>query len=466
MPTKQTKISTTYYLLLKIRFMKKFLAHSAALFVLVSTMLTACSEDEPIITPQIAIEIDKGSPAQGFSLAQDDTLTLNATVANSTGYTVIWGIDGTEVSKNNSYDFVAATLGEHVVSLTIINPDGGMAIATQKINVYGKYKQGIFILNEGNMTTENGSLIFISPKGAIADSVFFKVNGSPLGNVSQDLFITNNKLYIIAQNGNRMGGDMLVVANAETLVKEAAYNDELSATLSWPTHLAVIGTSNVYIRDNKGVYLFNTDTKALKYIAGTKGAAKNRMAVIGEKVFVPAGKNVYVIQGEKVDTIKMGGTVSGVVKSYDNNLWISCTTTPAQINKVNPKTYEIIKTNEITEAKVGAGVAATPGISAKGDTLYFSNLSTKIYRHIFSTGKTEFMVDVKTKIENAGIVYNSLAVHPKTGRVYFNTIKSFGWNFLINDISVWNFEGTEPVLEADYKNHTHFPAGIFFTDSF
>ncbi|MPN27365.1 hypothetical protein SDC9_174796 [bioreactor metagenome] len=247
--------------------------------------------------------------------------------------------------------------------------------------------------------------------------------------------------------------------------KKAAYNQELSA-LSWPTHVAVIG-DDAYIRDNKGVSKFNMVTKELLFVEGSKGAAKNRMAVIGNKVFVPAGKNLYVIKdGAIIETMAMSGTISGVIKSSDNNIYVSCTTNPATIIKIKASDHSVLQTNTIAEAKVGAGWGASPGISAKGDTLYFSNASTKIYRHIFSKGQTEYMTDVKEHVQNAGIVYNNLAVHPVSGEVYFNTIKGYGLDYLINSISVFNFGKQAPVLKAEYKNLTQFPAGIFFTYDF
>lgn len=43
------------------------------------------------------------------------------------------------------------------------------------------------------------TLIFISPKGILTDSAYYKANGSMLSLLSQDLFIANNKLYIISQ---------------------------------------------------------------------------------------------------------------------------------------------------------------------------------------------------------------------------------------------------------------------------
>ena len=95
-----------------------------------------------------------------------------------------------------------------------------------------------------------------------------------------------------------------------------------------------------------------------------------------------------------------------------------------------------------------------------------SALKSTIYRHIFSTGETKLMVDAKTMVDNVGIIYNTCAVHPITGEVYLNSIKGYGQDYKINNISVFNFSGDEPELSANYENHTAFPAGTFFTYNF
>lgn len=369
-----------------------------------------------------------------------------------------------------------ASYGFGEVKLQGIDQKGLTFLAIAKISIAGKgYSDpdGIFILNEGNMTTENGSLIYIAPDGELYDRIYYSSNGTELGNVTQDLFIANDKLYIISQNGRKNpngtvfeNDGMLIVTNSETMKKEATYNDELS-TLSWPTHLAVLDDQNIYIRDNNGVHLFNSTSKELKLIEGTKGANKNRMAVIGNRVFVPAGKKILVLEKGKegvVKTIEMDGAITGVIKSKDGNIWTSTTGKPNRISKIDSKTFSIIKSNDITDGKLNS--ASTPGITAKGDTLYYSGGKTTIYRHIFSKGETKLMVDAKTMVENAGIVYNSIGVHPRTGKVYLNTLKSFGWDFLINNISVFDFDGPQPVLVNNYKDYTHFPAGIFFPADF
>lgn len=432
-------------------------------FVMLIVVLTgsSCTKDDAPVLPAVSVEVVGGGAPE---VAQNDTLTLKVKMVSPTATAVTWSVDGQKMEGAETFRFIAAKLGKHTIKAEVANSDG-VSATELTVEVVGRYREGVFILNEGNMTSENGFLSFISPNGVITDSIYYKVNKQPIGNVPQDMFIANGKVYIISQNGDRMGGNYLTVANSETMVKEAAYTSEFGNKLSWPTHVAVVGSDNVYIRDNKGVYLFNTTSKSLTFVEGSAGALKNRMAVCGSKVFVPAGRAIYVIRdGAIASTISLPGNVSGVVKSADGNLWVACTTTPAQILKISANDYRTIASNTLGDAKVGAGWGATPGISAKGDTIYFSNATTTIWRHIFGQNQTVKMVNVRDQIADAGIVYNNLGVDPKTGLVYFNTIKGYGADYLINDISVWSDTGTSLALKRTYKNHTHFPAGFFFTE--
>ena len=57
-------------------------------------------------------------------------------------------------------------------------------------------------------------------------------------------------------------------------------------------------------------------------------------------------------------------------------------------------------------------------------------------------------------------------MHPITGDVYLNTIKGYGWDFTINNISVFNFdEDLISPLKANYEDYTRFPAGIFYLEN-
>lgn len=326
--------------------------------------------------------------------------------------------------------------------------------------VEGRFGKGAFILNEGNMGNETGTLTFVDSKGIAVDSAYYRVNQTLLGNVCQDLFISDNKMYILSQNGVKNGGEgLLTIANATSLEKEKVYDN---TTLSWPSNLAVVG-ENLYIRDNNGVYMLDTSTEVLTFVEGTKGALKNRMAVVGDKAFVMGNKQLFVIQnGTVIHTVSFESALSGVAKTYDGNLWVSCTK-PASIIKVSPVDYKTIDSHTLN-VSIGAGWGVAPAFSAKDDIIYFSNAGFKLYRHIFSQNETEEVADIKEYVEDAGIYYNSLGVDPVSGEVYFATLKGYA-DYKTNDIAIFDFNKT-PALQFDIKNKNSFPAGVFFTENF
>ena len=354
---------------------------------------------------------------------------------------------------------------EGILSLVAIGAKGETALASARIcAVDFSDPKGTFVLNEGNLSSDNGSIIYITAGGQVINYAYWRMNGSELGNVAQDLFISGERLYVVSQNGGNDG--ILVETDARTLKNTAKFGKEELPGLSWPSHVAVVGRT-AYIRDNAGIWTLDLDSRTLKAVAETKGALKNRMAVVGSKVFVPASKAILVLEnGLLTEKISLEGTVTGVVKADEaGSLWVSCSTSPAQIIKLSASDYKQEK-HTLTAGGVASGWGATPGITAKGDEIYFCNNTSTIYRHNFATNTTETLGDVKSNIANWGIIYNMPAVHPVTGEYYYNTIKGYGWSFLTNDISVYDLRSDAPVMVADYQNYTHFPAGVFFTAAF
>ncbi|WP_290539934.1 DUF5074 domain-containing protein [Alistipes sp.] len=405
-----------------------------------------------------------------FAFDQERTLTFtgDVTAVDLMNTPQGWTADidlKTKSIKVKAPAFTQSYYTEGILSLVAIDAKGQTVLASARIcAVDFSDPKAAFVLNEGNMTTENGSIIHITADGHVIDHAYWRMNSSELGNVTQDLFITDDKMYIISQNGGNDG--MLVEADAKTLKNTAKFSKDELPGLSWPSHVAVIGRT-AYIRDNAGIWTFDLDSKALTAVKNTKGALKNRMAVVGNKVFAPANKSVLVLEnGAVVQTINMEGAVTGVIKSdTEGYLWVSCSTNPAQIIKLSASDYTMDK-HSLNAGGVSSGWGATPGISAKGNEIYFCNNTSTIYRHDFATNTTETLGDVKSNIPNWGMIYSMPAVHPTTGEYYFNTILGYGWSFLTNDISVYNLSNGAPTMVADYQNYTHFPAGVFFPASF
>ena len=438
-------------------------------------MFAACDSEETVYVPQEVIvtdtvEIVRAEPPrvsisqETYNMELTDSLVLRASVAGDSETTYRWTVDSAEVSTDSVYVFKTDHSGLFSLSVTVTNAEGE-ATANASVNVRpGKYKHGTFVLSEGS--TEPARLTFIDEEGNVTADAYNEENGGSLGSVPQDLFIHNHKLYVVAQNGGNEGKN-LTVLNAETLKQEAAYD----LSLSWPTHVAVLGDDEIYIRSNGGVHVFRPSTEELTAIEGTSGARKNTMAVAQGKVFASVDKTVVVIEQGRTAvsaTIEFTGDVSGVVKSSDGNLWVS--TADKTISKVDARTYEIVETHDVSDVVTGSQLsksfAASPSITAKGDTLYMSGLTSTIYRHVFSTGETTLMADAKDYVDNCGIIYNTCAVHPRTGEVVLNSIKGYGTSYLTNHITFFDFSGETPAVAADYADYTRFPAGTFFTYNF
>lgn len=351
--------------------------------------------------------------------------------------------------------------------------------------------QGVFVLNEGNMTTENGSLTWISPEGYVLDDAYRTVNGTELGNVAQDMAFCDGKIYIISQNGNKNpngttfeNDGMLVVADARTLKRTAAFTNEELEDLDWPTHIAVLDERHVYIRDNDGIYHFDPTTEAMTFVSGSDGAPKSRFVTMNGKVYTYLVKNTLgkileidpasdaaVTYSLPYTTTYFINDIKGIQAADEGRIWIMAFGFgESSIGKFDLSTRKIKQHLIGIEVSVGSnGVAFV----ARGNDVYYAD-GTTIYHLLFDDegedevngegdplSSDEPMIDVAALDDNAGLSYNGLGVHPVTGRVYINTIKSFA---LYTQNQIWGFDFAvsfeNPAVK--YENYTNFPAGFYF----
>ena len=402
---------------------------------------------------------------EATTIQQIEPITITATgdlvTADPTG--IVWTLNGKEVSRGETYFFRPSLPGRY--TLTVSSSKYKDIFVTREYTVEPRFTKGAFLLNEGNMTNETGTITYVDvDKKAILDSAYIHVNGTKLGNVCQDLAFANDKVYIISQNGPQNGGEgLLTIAKAGTLEKIKVFNDAALAKL-WPTHIAVID-DRIYLRTDKnggGIYL-GTENGGFKLIEGTTGAKKLRMAVIGQRVFaITSSKKLLMIQGDKVvKELPLAGNPSGLALADDGNLWVSYVA-PNTIAKVNPDPadFKIIASNALTES-TSVGWGATSAIFATGNTIYFTGATTTIRKHDFAKKTTAVfanILDAKYAPE-LKIHYNSLGVDPKTGYVYYSGIKGFGMDYKINSTFVLDPQGNV-LIKKDKTNS--FPAGWYF----
>lgn len=420
------------------------------------SLATACKKDDPspkpTPTPQPGFTIE----AKTTDLLQFDTVRLSAQGAKADAK-LSWVINGKEVGEGKDYAFTQPRVGRYQVSL--VDKTSGEKVS-KDFSVTARFTSGAFLLNEGNFGNETGTLTYIdASKQFVLDSAYIRVNGTKLGNVCQDMTFANGKVYIISQNGPKNGGEgLLTIADAKTLEKHKVIND---ATLAkdWPTHIAVVH-SRIYLRGNSGIYR-GTEEGSFKLIPGTEKANKLRMVTIGELVIATTStKKLLVIQDEEVkQTFTLPeGSPSGLALAPDGQLWLSYSK-PNTLAKVSVSASGVkILDKHTTTQSLDKQWTATSAIFARANQIFFTEQSSVIYRHDFSTGETKEIVDVQKVDKQAKMYYNSLGIDPKTGHIYYASFGDYS-TYKKNVTLVLDHDG-KVLLKREHVNA--FPAGFYF----
>ncbi|MDY4042743.1 MAG: DUF5074 domain-containing protein [Marinifilaceae bacterium] len=486
--------------------MKKYF-YLACLWCIITGMLSSCTKENTYIiqSPEGEKELRLTVLEDGnYTMELTDSIVFKASPSTAAGETSFqWKLDTAKVSTDSVYVFKTDRSGQYSLSVTATNTDGEQTRTANITVLPGKYKHGTFILNEGLIGT-HGSLIFITPDGEITPNAYQKVNGKYLFPLTEDLFIHDNKIYIISQKGENSskndGG--LTVLNAETLKEEFRYSFPEGEVFQ-PTHIAVLDKDEIYLRTADDIKVFHPSDLTVETIEGSEEPNWNTMAVAAGKVFVSHKNNPEIMvikKGAKSVShrIQFNDLVSGVIRSSDGKLWVSDNS--GTISKVDPETYEIIEAHNLNESNGSAtdkttaasllhrnpasSQAAAPHITAKGDTLYMSATKTTIYAYVFSMNYVKKMVDAKQYIPDSDDyfnsrnfqAYNTCAVDPESGEVYLNTLRDWGGKRHTNHISIFDFTWKKsdyssnisitPRLARDYANYTDFPANVYFTYNF
>lgn len=207
-----------------------------SLLLLAATLTTGSCSKENEEVPSLKFELSTGSDAGTESpvfVVPGKTVEMTYAAENATSISVEALSEGwsAEVREADSRIVLSATDDAATkATLTVTATGSGTQKISQDVELYCLNAfddpNGTFVLNEGNMTTENGSLTWISPEGYVIDDAYKTVNGTELGNVAQDMAFCDGMIYVISQNGegNAVGATfendgMLVVMDAKTLKK-------------------------------------------------------------------------------------------------------------------------------------------------------------------------------------------------------------------------------------------------------
>lgn len=368
---------------------------------------------------------------------------------------------------------------------------------------------GTFLLSCGDRLKENGSVTYIAPDGTIERDVYKKVNGSDLGNEAQAMYLYHGKFYILCADYFRLddkpGDGALIIVDAETFRKEKAFRlEELRFTspdgITNPdfepipeslSTLAVMDEQNIFIRDENGLYRFDSTTGELNLLeesfrvdnggAGVAGRIYSRgMAIVGDKIYVAVGGwtsatddyNLGIYEYEKGSNkicrklgIANGGYVSAICAGPGETVWF---VTYAYNNLGSNRIYSVdtrtmsVASSKRVENSLNSGFGNTPGVSVSDSVFYYSGMTTKLNRFDYRKGRSEFLVDALQDEPNARYVTCNPVFDSKKNLLYLATTDENMEGFPATDhVLVYDCSVMPPVLKQNITGQTSYVSGIY-----
>jgi DNA-binding beta-propeller fold protein YncE len=182
--------------------------------------------------------------------------------------------------------------------------------------------QGVFILNEGNFRSGNGSLSFFSYDSLkVFNHAFLDINGRPLGDVPYTISMQNGKAYIVVNNSGK-----IEVVNSNDLESLAIINKLVS-----PRYISFIDDTKAYVTSlySDSVTIINLLTNSISGFINMKRPSEE-IEIINSNAYVAhwsGGKKIMVINtgsDQVVDSIEVAMEPESMVVDKNKTLWVLC----------------------------------------------------------------------------------------------------------------------------------------------
>lgn len=277
--------------------------------------------------------------------------------------------------------------------------------------------EGFFIINEGTFNFGNASVSYYHYEtGEVTHGLFKNANGHTAGDVLQQVFVVEDKGYLVLNNSG-----YVEVVNMETFESEG-----LIQPFESPRHFLPVSEGKAYVSD-----LYSNSVQVVNLVEGTVTGSilmpfwTEQMEKVNSYVFVTSPwdirlephDQIYVIDAENdilTDSIQVGYDPVAIARDGNNKLWIYCRgaeslAEPAGLFCVNPQTFEVERS--LLFQDYDTGFAARLAFNSAADTLYY--LKNDVYA--FALNGTN--LPASPVIQASGSIFYALAVDPVTGNI-------------------------------------------------
>lgn len=319
----------------------------------------------------------------------------------------------------------------------------------------GNFKNGFFVLNEGNSNLSSASITFVGDDHRLEEDIFRTINpeAEEIGTYLQSMFFDATKAYIISGNSNA-----ITVVDRFTF----EYVNTLTTNLKNPRY-GVVSNGKIFVT-NLGNYsatggfvtVINlADLSSSKIMLNTTAeriVAKNNKVYVSNGSF-GSGNTITVIDGlsESVEaTINLGqGKMPTSLAQKDDVLYVLTKTEVIKISMLDNSILDRIE--------MPSSIASPNHLSIDGNNLYFTGNGASVYS--FSADATEIsstpLLTHQSSASSWGTMYG-FAV--RNGKIYVADV--FGTGDSDGKAYVYSASGN---LLMDYSVGV-IPNGFYFNE--
>jgi DNA-binding beta-propeller fold protein YncE len=300
--------------------------------------------------------------------------------------------------------------------------------------------EGIYIINEGNNGSSTGDISFFDPDSLkIVNNLFLAANGTPAGDVVQDMLIHDTLGIIVANNSNKV---RIVNINTFRLIKDI--------TVTQPRRIAKVSSAKAYITCWNGTIQI-LDLNQL-IITGSIAMSENYpegIIVIDNRAYIcfsfgfdfsvePGLHNsiavIDIVSDMVVNSVRVG--YNPLEMAYDDDhqrMYVAC----GGSEYSTPKVHGGIYVYGIQHQKLMDSIITQPG-EAGPDTLYPSNVwidgNHGYFVNHFAGNITIFNINTKERTGTVlGNFYN-VAVDPYHNLILTTTLSMDGKLIVYNSL--------------------------------
>lgn len=334
--------------------------------------------------------------------------------------------------------FLAATLAITSLGFTSCDDDND--------GPTGAYaEEGVFVVNEGNFQTPNGSVSYYNTNTEeVQNNIFGRSNDNrPLGDVVQNMVIHGDRAFIVVNNSNK-----IEVVNAGTFASVGVVEG-----LALPRYFVALNNDKGYVTEyvNFGegrvsVIDLNTYT-VTKTIA--VGKLPEQIALAGGKLYVAnSGDNTVSVINTATDAVETSITVADAPNSLaidrNNVLWVLSSGNKSydpypEVDEANSTAAGLTKIN--TSNNTVTGTITFPEVAASAGKLVMNGNRDKLY-FIYNGGVHQLGITASA-INSSPLINRSfygLGVDPETSYIYGGDDNGFDGD---GTVYIYNPDGTQ-----------------------